>query len=1014
MRTKGPSLCVCVLGEEREGKEMERMRWKAVLAMVLAVLLAMALGCAGATEAEEVVLDVTQFGADGTDTLDDRGAIQQALDVAVQYEGTEITVKVPKGEYYLDGPLGIFSDTRLECEDGVVFHRMHEGDLMLLNYSKEGTGANPGGYGRSSNITIIGGVWDGHATGSQAMDLFYIYHASDIHISGVTMQHVSGDHFIEFAAVKNGSVKNSTFRDYIALSGTTEEQAETSEAVQLDHAKKDSSAHSEPYDGTVCQGITVSGCTFTNCVSGVGDHHTESVGANYNFSNNTFKDLSATCINLWGVDGATASGNTATNVGRLVHVEVTKGSITISDNTVSGTKNLLFAQNVSGSLTVTGNSAEGSRERIGLEVQKAEGVTLSQNTLDGFTSGISLITCSGCSVTGNTVKNVDKNGIYIRAFSGAVTGNSFTLCDEYNIYTKGTCTGTLEDNIYDLPYGIYNDAEMAIGANHLVVDGEEIPEATGYTIYYHRTEEEAASEKTTFVEGGGQTTYLTRNELGFFLEGKVFAGWKAWRNDTKTWRVKDKDGERQWAAELPEGGKYMIFPDGGKLEASNAVAIGAELHFYGQWEDTSTFKVMYYLTEGGKPSKTVTEVTYGTETPTEIYQDLGFFVEGEKFLGWKAWRTDTKSWRVKDAAGNISWAAEVPEGGSYALYESGATVSEDVPGGVELHLIAEQEKTDSFVVYYHRDDDAEADERTTTIKYGKSTPILTQTELGYILGGKKFLGWKVFRTDRLTWRVKDSKGKEAWKKELPAGGSWSLLKNGASINNLTKAGGELHLYGQWEETTTFTVYYHQNDKAKEVKTTTEITYGKKTKTLEFQALNFATNGKRFTGWKVWRADTREWRVQDKKGKESWAAKPPKGGSYALWDNGIKLSKEVPAGTEVHFYGQWKTDKTFTVYYHKTDKAKAAKEVTIVKYGKKTPILSYKELGFKNGKKKFLGWKSYRTDRNLWRVKDKKGNETWAKKPPAGGSYVLYKDMAPLMKQVYAGYDLHLYAQWGNK
>ena len=42
-----------------------------------------------------------------------------------------------------------------------------------------------------------------------------------------------------------------------------------SEAIQLDFAGQGNSSGADPYDGTACASITISGCTFTNVITGI-------------------------------------------------------------------------------------------------------------------------------------------------------------------------------------------------------------------------------------------------------------------------------------------------------------------------------------------------------------------------------------------------------------------------------------------------------------------------------------------------------------------------------------------------------------------------------------------------------------------------------------------------------------------------------------------------------------------------------------------------------------------------
>ncbi|MBO7514273.1 MAG: hypothetical protein J6T47_01410, partial [Lachnospiraceae bacterium] len=159
-------------------------------------------------------MDVTDpyFGANGSDRLSDRNAIQKALDMG-KTSSTTITVRIPAGTYYLSDPLVIYSDTNLLLDTNAKLVLQDSTDMMLTNASANGS--QPGGYGRSSNITIQGGTWDGNGTsGDHSTNLIYIAHANNVTISNVNMINCCANHYIELVAVSNGSITNSRFADF--------------------------------------------------------------------------------------------------------------------------------------------------------------------------------------------------------------------------------------------------------------------------------------------------------------------------------------------------------------------------------------------------------------------------------------------------------------------------------------------------------------------------------------------------------------------------------------------------------------------------------------------------------------------------------------------------------------------------------------------------------------------------------------------------------------------------------
>ena len=102
---------------------------------------------------------------------------------------------------------------------------------------------------------------------------------------------------------------------------------------------------------------------------------------------------------------------------------------------------------------------------------------------------------------------------------------------------------------------------------------------------------------------------------------------------------------------------------------------------------------------------------------------------------------------------------------------------------------------------YHQDNNAAASALKTQVKYGTLTKTLTTSELGFAKDYHNFTGWRVYRTIDDTWYLKDSNGKNAFKKlvngQLPAGHTYVLYKDGENVKQ-TASHGEVHLYGQWK------------------------------------------------------------------------------------------------------------------------------------------------------------------------------------------------------------------------
>lgn len=263
--------------------------------------------------------DVTTYGANGSDSIDDTAAIQKALDNAgADYK---IVVTIPNGTYYISKTLYIQSNTTLKLSNGAIIRRSDSGltKNMLKNSDAKHVSSKATEYTLSQNITISGGTWDGGNINKakSTCNLLYFGHASNIVIENTTIKNCYGSHAIEFAGVKDSKIRN------CKISGFRYDSSYfTSEAIQLDICYKDSAngawAPGFKQDKTVCTNIVIEKCTITDYPRGIGVHHYMNGYRcnNIKIQNNTFQRSSASTqgkavagILLLGTDNVTIKSN---------------------------------------------------------------------------------------------------------------------------------------------------------------------------------------------------------------------------------------------------------------------------------------------------------------------------------------------------------------------------------------------------------------------------------------------------------------------------------------------------------------------------------------------------------------------------------------------------------------------------------------------------------------------------------------------------------------------------------
>ena len=463
--------------------------WKRTLGILMICYLFVCIGIS-AHAADGTSVKVTDYGANGSDSSDDWRAIQDALDLGQEATADKpLTVTIPSGTYYVSRALRIYSNTTL-IADGATIKRTADNEQGLLrsgylHTSLEGTWSSlAGGYDQLKNVTVQGGTWSGNVSGTKRDDgytysgkepvnLMFFWHGQNITIKNLTITQCVGDHFLELSAVKNSTVSGVTFKDFIRYTGTDYDlspqngaekedglsgTAIRSEAIQLDFAGKENSPLSYPFDNTGCQNITISGCTFDNCQSGVGTHHDNVAMSGITITGNTFKNMGSTCVSLPNMN-ATVSSNTATNVRAFARVN--HGSTaTFSNNTITYgftsannkiSQDVFFISDSGTNVTLTGNTITGAGKRAVIAMAGSK-LTMKDNTIDVTSfipedsNVIHLADVAGVEVSGNKVTGGNVAGFYLSNVSGTVSKNTVNSPASHAIRVADSTGLTLSNN----------------------------------------------------------------------------------------------------------------------------------------------------------------------------------------------------------------------------------------------------------------------------------------------------------------------------------------------------------------------------------------------------------------------------------------------------------------------------------------------------------------------------------------------------------------------------------------
>ncbi|MCH5317719.1 MAG: right-handed parallel beta-helix repeat-containing protein [Eubacterium sp.] len=447
------------------------MKLKKVIAFLIAMCILATLAFPVSAYAAATTVDVTSYGANGSDKADDRDAIQKALDLGKSATAANpLIVKIPAGTYYLRTSLSIYSNTTLQLDKNATLVRADDSHRMLGNGGED---TKTGKYGQLKNVTITGGTWDGNVSGKSGNigNLFTLWHGENITISDTTMKGCRGNHYIEVAAVKDFTVKNVKFTNFVEYSGTvfdytsdkeeskSQEASPRSEAIQLEYAAKENCEHALPYDGTACTNVTIEGCSFDGSPSAIGNHHWDKQSSNITIKNNTFTNLKASCINIPNMKNVTITGNTATNVGSFVRAS-NGTTATVSGNTIKFSKtsvsskleqDMYYVNN--STVTVNNDKVYGVGKRAVYATGSNANVTLSGVTFDlsSFRPNAyhALHFDGGCkaTVTNCTITKAAKSAILVNKASITATGNTISgNAAENSIYLEAATAGTVSKN----------------------------------------------------------------------------------------------------------------------------------------------------------------------------------------------------------------------------------------------------------------------------------------------------------------------------------------------------------------------------------------------------------------------------------------------------------------------------------------------------------------------------------------------------------------------------------------
>lgn len=205
----------------------------------------------------DISVNVKWYGAVGDGVSDDTDAIQTVLNLTKQ-SNIHLRVLIPPGIYRVSAILSVFKNTEI-IASGATILRSHEGHILMNG--EAGDAFN--GYEGNSNISIVGGTWDGNVTeyhSSGFAGLCFV-HCQNIKLRDLTIKDIMSAHAVDLAGVKNCEIDNVTFQGFL-MHTNPDLQRDYSEAIQIEMCLESSWDIFGNQDGTPCEDIRINNIHF--------------------------------------------------------------------------------------------------------------------------------------------------------------------------------------------------------------------------------------------------------------------------------------------------------------------------------------------------------------------------------------------------------------------------------------------------------------------------------------------------------------------------------------------------------------------------------------------------------------------------------------------------------------------------------------------------------------------------------------------------------------------------------
>lgn len=377
----------------------------------------------------EINFDI--YNPDKTGTVGVNEKLQHALDEIGRAEAGTLIIK--NGEYLINKRVSVSGNTTIKMDEHAVLLRGSTG--VLFDYGRNNE--LYAGYDGPGNIHIIGGTLDNNLEQLnkypvESANMINIRHADNISFTNVKFKNNITYHVLDINGVNNLRIIDCVFEGHKnLLPGSAKEK----EAIQISEIMKGGVGGPGKWDGTPCENIVISGCTFKSSkLAGsfdvaIGNHASihNIYQRNIKITNNTFEGCNIG-IKPFKWSNVEVSGNTFTNNNECIRVESVKGNM----NSANNVESVPSKQSQAGDIYTIKDNLFNNYNKIGVGIYGAE-----HNNSIGYVGNVRIndntFYCSNNDKGENIVVDLCRH-VHIRGNNMSYSYRGMNLSASHNVF----------------------------------------------------------------------------------------------------------------------------------------------------------------------------------------------------------------------------------------------------------------------------------------------------------------------------------------------------------------------------------------------------------------------------------------------------------------------------------------------------------------------------------------------------------------------------------------------------